>query len=135
MNAAAFAAVLATLHAAHTVADHWVQTQHQADTKGPPGCPGRLACAAHVATYTATALAALLAVAWRTDLTLNPAPTTAGLAISAITHWIADRRIPLRRMADVLHKSPVWLDHGGGMYALDQSWHIGWLFIAALLIT
>jgi hypothetical protein len=24
---------------------------------------------------------------------------------------------------------------GTGTYALDQSWHIGWLFVAALIIT
>jgi hypothetical protein len=44
----------AALFVAHQVADHWIQTQHQADTKGCPGWPGRIACAAHVASYTAT---------------------------------------------------------------------------------
>jgi hypothetical protein len=46
--------VFAALYAAHLVADHWVQTQRQAVTKGLPGWPGRIGCAAHVATYTAT---------------------------------------------------------------------------------
>ena len=134
-NPGTLGAVFAGLYAAHQVADHWIQTQHQADAKGGTGWPGRLACAAHVATYTATALVALLAVAWRTGLTLSPAAVAAGLAVSAGTHYLADRRAPLRRMADRLGKDPYWLVHGGGMYALDQSWHIGWLLIAALIIT
>jgi hypothetical protein len=130
----AVAAVFAALYAAHQVADHWVQTQHQADAKDGAGWPGRLACAAHVATYTATALAALLAVAWRTGLALSPATVAVGLAVSAGTHYLADRRRPLRWMADRLGKDAGWLERGGGMYALDQSWHVGWLFVAALIV-
>lgn len=58
--AADFAAVFVALYAAHQVGDHWIQTQHQADCKGQPGWAGRWACLAHVATYTATAVVALL---------------------------------------------------------------------------
>jgi hypothetical protein len=130
----ALGAVFAALYAAHQVADHWIQTQHQADLKSCAGWRGRLACAAHVASYTATALAALVAVAWRTGLDLTPAGVAAGLAVSAVSHYVADRRTPLRWMADRLGKDPGWLKRGGGLYALDQSWHIGWLFVAALLI-
>ncbi|MBL6277209.1 DUF3307 domain-containing protein [Micromonospora fiedleri] len=131
-HAAAFAAVFATLYAAHQVADHWIQTQRQADCKGQPGWAGRLACAAHVATYTATAVLALVFLIAGTGLRLDPSGVTVGLGISAVTHYIADRRTPLRWIADQLGKSPAWLDKAGGMYALDQSWHVGWLFIAAL---
>ncbi|WP_038843405.1 DUF3307 domain-containing protein [Salinispora arenicola] len=132
-TAASFAALFAALYAAHAVADHWIQTQHQSDRKGRPGWTGRLACAAHVATYTATALAAVLVVAWRCDIDLHPGRLTLALAVSAVTHYIADRRTPLRRMADALGKNPDWLTKGGGLYALDQSWHIGWLAVAALI--
>lgn len=131
---ATFGAVFAALYAAHQVADHWVQSQWQADTKGQPGWLGRLACAAHVATYTLTAVIALATVAawsgWR------PAPWHAaiGLTVSAVSHYIADRRSPLRALAGWLGKSRAWLDHGGGMYALDQAWHGGFLFVAALWI-
>lgn len=131
-HAATFAAVFATLYAAHQVADHWIQTQHQADCKGQPGWAGRLACAAHVATYTATAVLALVFLIAGTGLRLDPSGVTVGLGISAVTHYIADRRTPLRWLADRLRKSPAWLDKAGGMYALDQSWHVGWLFITAL---
>jgi hypothetical protein len=128
------AAVGAALYVAHQVGDHWVQTQRQADHKGNPGWYGRWQCAAHVATYTATAVVALAALAavtgWRPGLW----PTVAGLAVSAISHYVVDRRRPLRWMADRLRKSPAWLERGGGMYALDQSWHVGWLGVAALII-
>jgi hypothetical protein len=127
--------VFAALYAAHMVADHWVQTQRQACGKGRPGWPGRRACAAHVATYTVTALVALLVVAWRTGAGLSPVATAAGLAVSALTHYLVDRRAPLRAMATRLGKDPGWLEGGGGLYLLDQSWHVGWLLISALVIT
>ncbi|MFF3867328.1 DUF3307 domain-containing protein [Micromonospora sp. NPDC001898] len=131
---AAVAAVFVALYVAHQVADHWVQTQHQADHKGLPGWAGRWACAAHVATYTVTAVLALAALAAATGWRPEVVPLLAGLAVSAVSHYIADRRTPLRWLADRLGKDPAWLEHGGGMYALDQSWHIGFLFVAALVI-
>jgi hypothetical protein len=127
-------AIFAALYAAHAFADHWVQTQHQADTKGLPGWRGRLACARHVTTYTATALLAVLAVAWRTGMHLSPGQLAAGLLFSAVTHYVADRRAPLLWAATALKKSPAWLERGGGLYALDQAWHVGCLFAAALII-
>ncbi|MEU5949629.1 DUF3307 domain-containing protein [Micromonospora sp. NPDC047465] len=132
-HAAAFAAVFAALYAAHQVADHWVQTQHQADCKGEPGWAGRLACAAHVAAYTLTALVALVTLILATGLRLDPWGVGVGLTISAVSHYIADRRTPLRRLAELLGKDPMWLTRGGGMYALDQAWHYGFLFVAALM--
>lgn len=129
-----FALAFAALYASHQVADHWVQTQHQANAKGQPGWPGRLACLAHVATYTLTQAIALLAALAVTHADPAPWRVALALAVSAATHYVIDRRTPLRRMALALGKSPEWLDHGGGMYALDQSWHIGWLFVAALIV-
>lgn len=137
--------VFAALFAAHQVADHWVQTQHQADTKGQPGWPGRLSCAAHVATYTATAAAALAAVHACTGRGLSAHRAAAGLAVSAVTHYVADRRTPLQRLATLTGSLPFHNlgtprpghddnpSLGTGAYALDQSWHVGWLFVAALL--
>jgi hypothetical protein len=143
---AAFAAVFITLFVAHQVADHWIQTQHQADCKGRPGWPGRIACAAHVATYTLTALVALVAVVVSTDLNVRPAQVAAGLAISAVTHYIADRRTPLKRLADLCGASRFYAlgipragrddnpSLGTGSYALDQSFHYLFLFVASLVI-
>ncbi|GIJ07296.1 DUF3307 domain-containing protein [Micromonospora andamanensis] len=144
VHAATFAAVFVALYVAHQVGDHWVQTQRQADCKGQPGWPGRIACVAHVVTYTATALLALLFLTAGTGLRLDPSGVAVGLGISAVTHYIADRRTPLRWIADRTGAGrfyrlgvprPGHDDNpslGTGAYALDQSWHIGWLFIAAL---
>lgn len=143
---AVFAAVFAALYTAHVVGDHWIQTEHQAARKGEPGWPGRVACATHVATYTATAAVALLLVVMATGVGLSPAGVTAGLAISAATHYAADRRTPLRLLATSLglaefHKfgapRPGRDDNptlGTGAYALDQSYHVAFLFVASLVI-
>lgn len=140
VSLATFAAVFCALYAAHSVGDHWVQTHHQASRKGDQGASGRIACAGHVLTLTLTKLAALAAVALATGLTLTPWAVAAGLALDATSHYWADRRITLRRLARRLHKEGfykmgVGQGHlGTGAYALDQSWHIGWLFVAALVI-
>ncbi len=143
--AATFAAVFAALFVAHQVADHWVQTQHQADDKGRPGWAGRLACAAHVASYTATALVALNALHFGLGLPLNPWRVAVGLTVSAVTHYAADRRTPLARLACLVGADRFYAlgsprpgrdDNPtlGGAYALDQSFHYAWLFVAALII-
>jgi hypothetical protein len=150
LSAATFGAVFAALFVAHQVADHWVQTNRQAAMKGQPGWAGRLACASHVATYTLTALVALQAVVSVLDLRLAAWRVAAGLAVSAVTHYIADRRAPLLRLAEAMQSTTGKADFyrlgtprpgrddnptlGTGAYALDQSWHVGWLFVAALII-
>jgi hypothetical protein len=146
MAAATFAAVFVALFVAHQVADHWVQTQHQADWKGVPGALGRRACAGHVASYTATAVLALDALHFGLGLPLDPWKVAAGLAVSAVTHYIADRRTPLRRLAELTGSIRFYAlgacrpgrddnpSLGTGAYALDQSFHYAWLFVAALII-
>ncbi|MDG4768515.1 DUF3307 domain-containing protein [Solwaraspora sp. WMMD406] len=131
---AVFAAVFVALYAAHQVADHWIQTQHQARCKGLPGWAGRVACAAHVGTYTLAALAALVVVSVVLSLPLPVGQTAAGLAVSGVSHYLIDRRVPLRRLADWLGKDPAWLERGGGLYALDQSAHVLFLFAAAVVV-
>lgn len=138
--------MFAALFVAHQVADHWVQTQHQAACKGRPGWPGRIACAAHVASYTATAVAALAALHFALDLPLNPWRVTLGLAVSAVTHYIADRRTPLKRLAELIGSGGFYAlgscragrddnpSLGTGAYALDQSFHYLFPFVAALII-
>ncbi|GIJ81424.1 Protein of unknown function [Micromonospora phaseoli] len=146
VHAGTFTAVFVALYVAHQVGDHWIQSQHQADHKGLPGWPGRIACAAHVTTYTATALLALVFLIAGTGLRLDPWAVGVGLAVSAVSHYIADRRTPLKRIADALGSGRFYAlgtprpgrddnpSLGTGAYALDQSWHIGWLFVSALLI-
>ena len=143
---AATGAVFGALYAAHQIADHWVQTQHQASSKGLPGWHGRIACAAHVASYTLVAALALVALALFAGLQLRPVPVTIGLLVSAITHYLADRRRPLQWLAEKLGSGQFWRlgaprpghddnpSLGTGAYALDQSGHVAWLFAAALII-
>lgn len=139
MTPGTFAAVFAALYAAHMVADHWVQTEHQAAHKGDVGADswrGRRAALAHVATYTACAALALAAVVLVTRLDVSVARVAAGLAVSAATHYWADRRWTLRWLMVRVGHGPFAALGGplGGAYLLDQSWHIGWLFIAALVM-
>lgn len=149
----AFAAVFVALYAAHMVGDHWVQTGFQAAVKDARDFVGRRACAAHVATLTATKLAFVAAVALVLGLPWHPAWLAAGLAADAASHYWADRRYTLAWLAAAAERAgingkavfyrlgaprPGRDDNpslGTGAYALDQSWHIGWLFVAALIIT
>jgi hypothetical protein len=145
-SAGTFAAIFATLYAAHEVGDHWVQTHRQALTKGQPGIEGREACAVHVATLTATKAVLLTVTAAVLGLHLAVTAVAAVLALDAASHYWADRRTTLATLADRIGKGGFYAlgaprpghddgPHlGTGAYALDQSWHIGWLFIAALII-
>lgn len=108
--AAAFAATFAALLVAHQVADHWVQSSHQSAHKGRPGWEGRLACAAHVASYTLTTTMAVLGVWLALDLPVTLGGVLLGQAVSAVTHYWADRRAPLRNLAEKLRL--------GGFYGL-----------------
>lgn len=149
---ATFAAVFAALYAAHHVGDHWVQTHHQAISKSAVTWRGRLACARHVASLTAVQLAAVAALVPALGVRLNPAAVFAGLAVNAVSHWWADRRHTLARLAVLAEGAgingkatyyrlgtprPGRDDNpslGTGAYHLDQAWHVGWLFPAALII-
>ncbi|WP_331717671.1 DUF3307 domain-containing protein (plasmid) [Streptomyces xanthophaeus] len=152
-NAATFAAVFAALYVAHSVGDHWVQTSHQAAEKGLPGWRGRIADARHVLTLTLTKGVLLALAVVVLDLSVTALGLVAGLGIDAASHWWADRRSTLAWLAKVTGKAefaslgtgahpaaPVTAKGtpaahlGTGAYALDQSFHHLFLFVAALLI-
>jgi hypothetical protein len=97
---------------AHTVADHWAQTTGQIHDKDLPGAKGRWACAAHVASYTALLTAVVVGLQVLFDLPLHWYGILAGQAISAGTHYWADRRSTLTRLAEILGK--------GELYRLGQ---------------
>lgn len=135
---ATFAAVAVTVYAAHQVGDYWVQTSSQAADKGLPGGVGRLACAAHVATYTAALAGFLLVATLWLGLSLSQVWFPAGLALSAVTHYFSDRRRPLAWVAAKLGKTSFYEAGSGlatGAALLDQAWHWGWLFASALVIS
>lgn len=136
---ATFAAVAATIYAAHQVGDYWVQTSDQAARKGLPGWEGRRACAAHVLTYSFTFWVFLGITWWWVGLPHLSGPwLAAGFALNAVTHYFADRRRPLQRMAGLLGKGGFYEAGSGlatGAALLDQAWHWCWLFASALVIS
>lgn len=138
--AARFAAVYAALTASREVADHWVQVDSCATAKGDPGPAGAKACATHVATYTVTQALALAAANRTLGLGLTWRRATAALAVSAVTHYVADRQAGHWRdehprgvallAAATGHAG--WLARDpGSPYLLDQAWHKGWIVVAA----
>ncbi|MFG2954319.1 transcriptional regulator [Streptomyces sp. NPDC048291] len=146
MVAATFAAVFVALYVAHSVGDQWVQTHRQSALKALPGWVGRLADTRHVATLTLTKLAVLIPATALLGLHLSVPGTVAGLAVDAVSHWWADRRTTLARLASLIGKGEYYRlgaprpgrddnPHiGTGAYALDQSFHHLWLLVAALII-
>lgn len=152
-TAATFAAVFIALYLGHSVGDHWVQSSCQAATKGLPGWAGRLACGRHVLGLTLTKGAVLAPVALVLGLQVTALGLVAGLSLDAASHYWADRRTTLARLADLCGKGEFYslgtATHGAhpvtaegkpaatlgtGAYALDQSWHMLWLGISALII-
>lgn len=140
--------LFAALFAGHQVGDHWVQTSAQAAAKGRPGWEGRRACAAHVATLTVTKAAAVAAL-HASGRRVRPARAALVLAADAVSHYWADRRSldPVRglpRLARATGSLGFWTlglprdgrdDNpclGTGGYALDQAFHVGCLWAAAV---
>ncbi|MFJ5294485.1 hypothetical protein [Streptomyces sp. NPDC088348] len=136
-----FAAVYAVLTAAHEVGDYWVQVDKDAGAKGGHGAEGRAACARHVASYTATQGLALLVADRSLRLGVDWRRAAAGLAVSAITHYVADRSGgrwredgPSTRLVRFARRTghTGWLERDPGAGPLlDQAWHRGWIAVAA----
>jgi hypothetical protein len=143
---ALFAATFVALFVSHQVADHWVQREWEAADKGKPGWAGRWACLSHVIQYTSNAVGFLILLFALTGVEWPTWRLAVGLAVSAVSHYVADRRTPLAKLAH-------WAGHdqfyrlgapregrddnpslGTGAYALDQSFHYLFLFFAALII-
>lgn len=159
-RSAVFGTAYALLRAAADVADHWVQSDMCAQVKGATDrAPvvyedpttqvkttygthgGRRACAWHVTTYTATQGLVLVAGTRALGVRLHPGAVAGALAISGITHYAADRRVPdglLQRLARKTRKERFYqlADFGmNGAYALDQAFHHGMETLAAFAAT
>lgn len=146
MSASTFAATFVALYAAHEVGDHWLQSHAEALGKGDRSWRGRWLCASHVAVLTAAKTFTLAVVAVALGMALNPCAAGAALLVDAASHYWADRRTTLVALADWLGRTAIpgkgefarlgdgkAAPTGTGAYALDQSWHIGWLLVAALI--
>lgn len=137
-----FAAVFVTLLAAHSVGDHWAQTSRQAQTKGQPGRAGARACLTHVLVLIWVKVLALGCLVVATGWEPSPVPVAVGLAVDAASHYWADRLTTLAALATRVGKGefyrlgdPAAAPAGTGAYALDQSWHTGWLWVVSLIVT
>ncbi|MFB8347979.1 hypothetical protein [Streptomyces niveus] len=140
--AARFAAAYAALTAAHEVGDYLVQRTTDARAKGKPGPEGAAACRRHVTSYTATQAVALYAADRYLGLGLNWRRAAASLALSAATHYAADRCAEhwaddsddapaLVRAAHALGKGGWLMNDRRAGALLDQAWHKGWIGLAA----
>ncbi len=153
-RAARFAAAYALLRAAADVGDHLVQSDFCARTKGATDAAptvgddgtvhgtaaGRRACAVHCLTYSATQAAALLLGSRALGLRLRPGHLAAALAISGLTHYAIDRRVPnglLEQFADATGKGAFYrlADHGiNGAARMDAAIHHGFETVAAAVL-
>lgn len=127
----------ALLFAGHKVGDYWIQSDHQATHKALCNRTGRVECAKHVASLTATQAVFLTAASLSTGQKLGARRLAAGLAVNAVSHYIADRRRPIAWLAGRTGKAK-FHDMGevpatGASY-LDQAWHVGWLAVSAIII-
>lgn len=143
-----FATLAIALYASHHAGDYWVQTDHQSQCKGKAGTEGRINCLKHVSTYILTQAAFLAVTDLVVGLHAHWVGMVAGLLVSAVTHYMADRRefglmfklarlVPGKARFMTLGVPRAGRDDnpslGTGTWALDQSWHIFWgVFVAAL---
>jgi hypothetical protein len=135
-RAGVFGAVLAMLWAAHDLADHVVQTDHQAAHKAAPGRAGWSAMAGHVGSYTAVQVLALAALR---PLGVRPSlrRTAAAVGFSASTHALLDRRWLVRAVltAAGAPKFAAMTTPVCGGYQADQALHHAALTVSALLLS
>ncbi|KAB1107483.1 DUF3307 domain-containing protein [Micromonospora aurantiaca] len=137
MNSAlVFAVVMAVLIPAHHLADHVVQTDADASGKAAPGWTGWRHLLTHVATYHLTVAVMLAVTVVLLDLPVSAFGLVAGIAFSAITHALLDRRWTVRLIlratgsaAFADRQTPIC-----GMYLADQALHHACLWASALLI-
>lgn len=146
----AFAAVFVALYAAHLVGDHWVQTGWQANNKHFRTTAGRIACGSHILSLTITKCMLLTATVVALGVTINFWWTSTALLVDALSHYWCDRRYRLKKLARLVHKDGYWdsctvvrqpgrdaadTGPGTGSFHLDQSWHVFWLWVTALVIS
>lgn len=134
------------LIAAHNLADHPLQSSAWAAAKGGCGHEGRLACAKHVAVVVALQAVAVGVVVALTGTAVSFLAVTAGLVLTAWSHYWFDRRTTAAGLYEAIGKSEFArlgtprpgrdeAPHlGTGAYRMDQDWHHLWLAISALVI-
>ncbi|RJQ66242.1 hypothetical protein D5S17_36065 [Pseudonocardiaceae bacterium YIM PH 21723] len=95
---ALFGALQAAWSDVHPFCDQILQSSRDAMKKGNPGWEGRRHCVRHVVTYSAGQLVAAVAVTRTLGFRVSPRGLLAGTAINALTHFVIDRREPLKKV-------------------------------------
>lgn len=135
-------AAYAALLAGHDIGDYFIQRDTDAKAKGKAGPEGAAACARHVASYTTVQALALYGANRYLRLGIGWRRAAAGLALSAGTHYLADRCAG--HWADTGPAAPIlvralhaagkqeWLTRDPSAGPLvDQAWHRAWIAVAA----
>lgn len=140
-RAGTFAAVYALLHATHQGGDFLAQTDIQARNK--PCATDRTtdctetaswgALLGHITSYHLIQAATLTAANRFLHLGLGTKRVAAGIAVSALTHALIDRRWPVRWWMD--HTGSARFRQVGGAPHVDQAMHYLALALAAATIT
>jgi hypothetical protein len=132
-----FAVTLGTIWAAHDLADHVVQTDHQAGSKADRELHvWAPAMAGHIGGYQFTQAVALAITLRATELKPSWSALITGSLISAASHAFLDRRWPVRA---ILRRtgSPEFAQMTTpicGVYQADQALHHSCLWVAALVM-
>lgn len=137
MEPITFAVGLATMYAAHQVADHvFGQSDEMAANKAKPGKFGWSHNIAHVVQYHFIMMVMLFVTFIILNISVSFVGFAAAMIFSAITHAILDRRWPVKWILEktgspefAKMQTPVC-----GMYQADQSLHYFCLWISALLL-
>jgi hypothetical protein len=131
-----FLVALVVLTVAHQVGDHVLQTDRQAANKAGRGGAAVRAMAGHLLTYHAAAAVLLVSTFALLREPLSGAGLAAGLAFSAATHGLLDRRWPVSGLLRLLRApkfaeatTPVF-----GLYQADQALHQLALLVCAVLV-
>ncbi|MFD9593104.1 hypothetical protein ACFWA9_10140 [Kitasatospora sp. NPDC059973] len=138
-RAARYAALLGLMRAGANFGDHITQSGRDAVLKAATDAApvtykgeqygtraGRAACLRHSLTYTATQAAVIGVGARALGVRLPAGRLLAALAVTGASHYLIDRREPLRRACDAIGKGEFYRHNSGGIngsYLMDQAVH------------
>ncbi|MFE9247233.1 DUF3307 domain-containing protein [Nocardiopsis sp. NPDC006938] len=147
--AATFAATFVLYYIAHLIADHWCQRSEDAVGKQAPGWAGVRHCLSHTASVVLTTAVVLGVGMVLLGLRAPVDVVAASLLVVGVSHYLVDRGTPLRWLARLTANEgymdrvsvvrapdqvPDTTGPGTGAFHLDQSWHVAWAGVGALII-
>lgn len=140
--------IAVTIWAGHRLGDFWLQTSAMAKGKGGTGWSARWYCVQHVLVLTAVKAVFLLTALVVADVGVGVSVgrMALALAVDAVSHYVLDRREPVRKVAKALGNEGFYhmgrprpghddQEHlGTGAHALDQAAHFVFAWVAALIV-